>query len=155
MRRIRVVLAFGLAGVVAACAKDRAASAAADSTRIADSMRIVDSVRLALSNDSAASAATRRTAPAPTGPRVEVLVKVTEQVPGLLSQAKLLPIDAQHLAQGKYPEGTVKSGTIERRSGRLVYTFEIQQKGVEGTELVLIGANDGAIVNTIHQAAKP
>jgi uncharacterized membrane protein YkoI len=154
MRRIRVVLAFGLAGVVAACAKDRAASAAADSTRIADSMRIVDSVRLALANDSAASAA-RRTAPAATGPRAEVLVKVTEQVPGLLSQAKLLPIDAQHLAQGKYPEGTVKSGTIERRSGRLVYTFEIQQKGVEGTELVLIGANDGAIVNTIHQPAKP
>jgi uncharacterized membrane protein YkoI len=154
MRRIRVVLAFGLAGVVAACAKDRAASAAADSTRIADSVRIVDSVRLALANDSAASAA-RRTAPAATGPRAEVLVKVTEQVPGLLSQAKLLPIDAQHLAQGKYPEGTVKSGTIERRSGRLVYTFEIQQKGVEGTELVLIGANDGAIVNTIHQPAKP
>jgi uncharacterized membrane protein YkoI len=149
-----VVLAFGLAGVVAACAKDRAASAAADSTRIADSVRIVDSVRLALANDSAASAA-RRTAPAATGPRAEVLVKVTEQVPELLSQAKLLPIDAQHLAQGKYPEGTVKSGTIERRSGRLVYTFEIQQKGVEGTELVLIGANDGAIVNTIHQPAKP
>ena len=148
MRMARVIVTFGLAGIAAGCARDRGAAAAADSTRIADSIRMADSVRLAQTTDSAAHRAASLAAA-----QREPLVKVTEQVPGLLAQAKILPIDAQHLAQTKYPEGKVLGGTIERRAGNLVYVFDIQQKDVAGSELVLINANDGLMLDTIHKEA--
>jgi len=137
------VVVLGLGAIVTGCARRDQAELAADSVRVADSVaatRSADSI-------AAARAAAARASVAPR----EVIVQVKEATPGLLAQAKFLPIDAQHLAQTKYPEGEVKSGTIERRSGALVYTFEIQQKGVEGTELVLVNAMDGSIVNTIHK----
>jgi hypothetical protein len=134
-----LVVALGLTAV--ACARRDQAAAAADSARVADS------VTAAQAGASASVAATR----APASPRRENLVAVSEETPGLLTQAKLLPIDAQHLAQTKYPEGVVKSGTIGRRAGDLVYTFEIQQQGIEGTELVLVNAMDGSILTTMHR----
>jgi len=148
MRMARVAATFGLATIAAGCARDSGAGAAADSTRIADSIRLADSVRLAQAADSAAGRGTAGTVVA-TGR--EPLVKVTEATPGLLAEAKLLPIDAQHLAQTKYPLGKVLAGTIERRAGKLVYSFEIQQQNVAGTELVLISANDGLMLDTIHK----
>jgi len=150
MRMVRMLVAVGLVAATAGCARDRDAAAVADSTRVADSIRLADSVRLAQAADSTARATPPGTL---AGPRREPLVKVTEQVPGLLAQAKILPIDAQHLAQTKYPEGKVLGGAIERRAGNLVYVFEIQQKGVAGTELVLINAYDGLMLDTIHKDA--
>jgi hypothetical protein len=146
-RMIPAVLGFGLGAVSAGCAREPKPDA------IADSVRMADSVQLAARADSAGRAgpAAARTA---TLPRPgELIVKVTEQVPGLLAEAKFLPIDAQHLAQTKYPEGAVKSGAIERRGGDLVYIYEIQQKGVDGAELVLVDAMNGTLISSMHQDA--
>ena len=145
MRLKPMVLVAGLGVLAAGCARRDQADRAADSARVADS---VSAVRAA--NSAAAPGGAVRSAN-PAGR--ENLVTVTEATPGLLAQAKFIPIDAQHLAQTKFPEGVVKSGMIERRAGELVYTFEIQQKGVDGVELVMVNAIDGSILNTIHQDA--
>ena len=71
-----------------------------------------------------------------------------------LEQAKIHPLDAQHLAQTKYPQGKVESGTIERGPAGLVYRFVIQQPGVSGTEEVVLSAVDGGILSTIHRDPK-
>lgn len=143
MRVNPIVLLVGLGVLAAGCSRgEKAETNAADSTRMADSIKA--------SEAAAGTANVRAPAPAPTNLAREPLVKVTEETPGLLAQAKLAAIDAQHLAKGKYPEASVKSGRIERRAGQLVYAFEVQQPGVVGTELILLDANDGAIVNTIH-----
>ena len=136
-----MLLVAGLGVLAAGCARRDQADRAADSARVADALT---AARAAAPGGAGGSATT--------GGR-ENLVTVTEATPGLLAQAKFIPIDAQHLAQTKFPEGMVKSGMIERRAGELVYTFEIQQKGVDGVELVLVNAMDGSILNTIHKDA--
>lgn len=141
-----MVLVLGFGVLAAGCARRDQADVAADSVRMADS------VAAARTADSAAAAGAATRAPTNTVRR-ENLVTVIEATPGLLARAKFIPIDAQHLAQTKFPEGVVKSGTIEKTPSGLVYTFEIQQKDVEGTELVLVNAMDGSILNTIHKAA--
>jgi hypothetical protein len=113
---------------------------------------VADSITAARAADSASAARAGTAASGSVKPSGrENLVTVTEATPGLLAQAKFIPIDAQHIAQTKFPEGVVQSGMIERRSGELIYTFEIKQKGVPGVELVLVNAIDGSIVNTIHR----
>lgn len=143
MRVKPVVLVAGLGVLAAGCARRDQADVAADSARVADSISAARAADSASPTGVAAGGAAR-------GGR-ENLVTVTEETPGLLAQAKFIPIDAQHIAQTKFPEGVVKSGRIERRAGALIYTFEIQQKGVAGVELVLVNAIDGSIVNTIHK----
>jgi hypothetical protein len=141
MRLQPMLLVAGLGVLAAGCARRDQADRAADSARMADSLT------------AARAAAPGGAGGSPTTGGRENLVTVTEATPGLLAQAKFIPIDAQHLAQTKFPEGMVKSGMIERRAGELVYTFEIQQKGVDGVELVLVNAMDGSILNTIHKDA--
>jgi hypothetical protein len=141
MRVIPLALAVGFAVVSSACRdKTPAANASTDSTPKA--------------TDTVTTAATVGTLPRPkpASPPREHLVKVTEATPGLLAQAKILPIDAQHLAETVYPTAAVESGSLERRAGNLVYTFEVQRQDVEGTDAVLVNAADGTIINTIHHA---
>jgi len=141
MRLSPLVLAVGL-GLLSGCHdKTPPAQAAADTTKAADTVTTATTV---------GTVPRAKPAPAPVARR-ENLVKVTEATPGLLAQAKILPIDAQHLAETVYPEATVKGATIDRRAGNLVYSFEVQRKDVAGTELVLVNAADGSIVNTIHR----
>ena len=134
------VLAAALGILAVGCAGDRSAERASDTAAVAQ-VGSADSMKPSPSRPGETPVIARR----------ENLVTVTEEAPGMLAQAKYLPIDAQHLAQTKYPEGVVKSGIIRRRAGDLVYVFEIQQKDVVGTELVLVDAIDGSIVSTIHQ----
>jgi hypothetical protein len=141
MRFSPLVLAVGLAVIASACHdKSPPVQAAADSAKAPDTVTTATTV----------GTAPKPARPAPVVKR-ENLVKVTEATPGLLAQAKLVPIDAQHLAETVYPEAAVQSGTIERRGANLVYAFTVQRKDVAGTDLVLVNAADGSIVNTIHQ----
>lgn len=138
MRVIPLVLAVGFAAVSSGCHdKTPPANPSADNPRPADTVTTASTVGTA-------------PRPKPTTPAREHLVKVTEATPGLLAQAKILPIDAQHLAETVYPTAEVQSGSIERRGANLVYSFEVQRKDVEGTDAVLVNAADGSIINTIH-----
>jgi len=81
-------------------------------------------------------------------------LKITEDKPGLLKLAKVAPADAQKTAQAKFPAGTILSGEIERERGKLIYSFDIQLKGVKGVEEVNVDAMTGAIVGIEHENPK-
>lgn len=146
MRSVRLALA-GLGLLGAACAREDRTALVADSVQLADSVALV----VPAAPGVAAAVPRTGTAGARLAPKTETVVTVTEDVPGLLAEAKIHPLDAQHLAQTKYPKGKVLGGQIARGPAGLVYTFTIQQPDVEGVEEVLVSAMDGGIINTIHR----
>jgi uncharacterized membrane protein YkoI len=79
-------------------------------------------------------------------------LKVTEEKPGLLKQAKLAPDAAIAAAQARFPTGTIKSGEIEKEGGKLIYSFDIQLPGVKGIEEVHVDAATGAVLKTEHES---
>ena len=81
-----------------------------------------------------------------------VPLKVTEERPGLLKQAKVTPEAAIAAAQAKFPTGTIKSGEIEKEGGQLIYSFDIQLPGKKGIEEVQVSALTGAVIKTEHEA---
>lgn len=81
-------------------------------------------------------------------------LKIKEEKPGLLKTAKVAPAEAQQAAQAKFPAGTILSGEIERERGKLIYSFDIQLKGVKGIEEVNVDAMTGAIAGVEHENPK-
>ena len=80
---------------------------------------------------------------------------IKEKQPGLLAKAKIQPLDAQHQALAKYPDGKVVSGEItKKRGGELIYIFKVQRPAGHRAENVLVSALDGKIVSTIPLAKK-
>jgi len=135
----RMMFLGGLGALLVGCGGEPQNGASADSVRLADS----------------AAMATTTAAKAP--PRVEQVAEVTEQAPGMLAQARFVPLDAQHIAQTKFPTGTVLDGTIERRGGDLVYTFRIKKKERGQVHTVLVDAMVGKLIGSIpaEGAGKP
>jgi len=119
-------------GFVIACHGDRPESAASGQAQ--------DTVAVAATLPGSAS--TKRTAGEP-------VVEVREEAPGMIVEAHYQPLDAQHIAQAKYPTGKVEAGFIERRGGSVVYRFRIKDdSGVRHD--VLVDAYDGRIVGTLQ-----
>ena len=79
------------------------------------------------------------------------MVKVKETHKGYFKMAKVTAADAQKTAQAQFPNGTVKSGEIEKEGGKLIYSFDIQQPAVTGIEEVNIDAMTGT-VKTEHES---
>lgn len=129
-------------GVIAACSRDRQENAAnPDQAR--------DTVALSTPADSSTAAAGR--APAGQSKSTErpvIVVQVQEETPGLLAQAKYNPLDAQHIAQGKYPKGGLQAGWLERRGPDLVYRFRIRDEDGSVND-VLVDSFRGSIINSI------
>ena len=90
-----------------------------------------------------ASAVVRR------APRTENIVVVTEDQPGLRDRAKFHPLDAQHVAQTKFPFGVVERGVLEIRGGDLVYNFRIRDDSTHLVHEVLVDAVAGKLVTSI------
>lgn len=82
-------------------------------------------------------------------------VKVKEETAGLFKLAKITADAAQKTAQAQFPNGTIKSGELEKEKGKLIYTFDIQQPGVAGIEEVNVDAMTGAVVATEHENPAP
>jgi uncharacterized membrane protein YkoI len=98
-----------------------------------------------------ASTTAAATRPSGAGTREEkpvLVVQVQEEVPGLIAQARVIPLDAQHIAQSKYPKGALQAGFLERRAGELVYRFRIKDEDGKVYD-VLVESFQGRIVNTI------
>ena len=145
-------------GLVVACGRDRqenASNAAGDTVAMvtpgsggaAATGTVVPEARTG-SGPSASSSAPASGGRAGTAERPVLVVQVQEEVPGLLEQAKYHPLDAQHIAQGKYPRGMVQAGWLERRGKNLVYRFRVRDE--DGTlHDVLVDSFRGDIINTI------
>lgn len=147
-RQLTAMLVLG--GLVAACGRGESPESLGDTTAVAGTYAAGDSAGATLGG--AARTPGSGTAPAAT-PAREVIVTVVEDSPGLLARARILPIDAQHLAQTKYPQGEVKVAELKYRGADLVYSYYIQQPGVDGVEEVIVQANSGQLITSIHRDA--
>ena len=139
------MLAIG-AGVVS-CRDRQEKAANPDSTRDTVAIATSDSVAVGSGPSVSNPAAPPGARPGPTE-RPVLVVQVQEETPGLLAQAKYNPLDAQHIAQGKYPKGAVQAGWIERRGPDLVYRFRFRD-GDGSLNDVLVDSFRGTIINSI------
>jgi uncharacterized membrane protein YkoI len=86
------------------------------------------------------------------GPVLAQDVKITEEKPGLLKQAKVTPEAATTTALARVPGGKLRSGEIEKEDGRLIYSLVIKVEGKQGLEEVNIDAMSGVVVGVEHEA---
>ncbi|UCG86280.1 MAG: PepSY domain-containing protein [Gemmatimonadota bacterium] len=84
-------------------------------------------------------------APATSTPQTGQPILIRERESGLLAQARIPPGPARLAAFAEVPGARMVGATIERRSGRLVYSFELLHEGHGGTERVQIDATNGRV----------
>ncbi len=142
-----------------ACA-DEGPEGAADN-RAADTVALANGTGPEVTGTAAAetrtgtrTAGSARTGPARpagrTGTTAEtaVVIQVQEEVPGLIEQVRTHPLDAQHIAQAKFPAGKIQAGWLERRGGNtLAYRFRVVNED-GNTWDVIIDSFDGDIIFT-------
>lgn len=63
----------------------------------------------------------------------------------LVAQAKITEDSARSLAMSKVPNGVIQSLTLERRRGKLVWSFAIRDPAKPGSSQVFVDALDGSI----------
>jgi uncharacterized membrane protein YkoI len=66
----------------------------------------------------------------------------------LQAKAKIPQAQAQQIALGKAPGGTVKTCELEKEKGRLVWSFDIATPGTKNITEVLVDAMTGEVVST-------
>lgn len=86
------------------------------------------------------------------GPALAQGIKIEEDKPGLLKQAKITTEAATATALARVPGGKLQSGEIENEDGRLIYSLVVKVEGKKGVEEVNVDAMTGAIVNVEHEA---
>jgi len=76
----------------------------------------------------------------------------------LEAQAKISKVDAEKIALGRVPGGTIKEGELEQEKGKLIWSFDIAKPGTKDITEVNVDALTGAIIaveiETTDQQAK-
>ena len=70
-----------------------------------------------------------------------------ESQAALKAEAKVTEQDARTTAVAKVPQGTVKSSTLEKEHGRLVWSFDIAQPATQVLTEVQVDARTGKVVS--------
>ena len=65
----------------------------------------------------------------------------------LVAQAKITEDSARTLAMSKMPNGVIQTLTLERRRGKLVWSFAIRDPAKSGNAQVLVDALDGSVMS--------
>jgi len=65
----------------------------------------------------------------------------------LVAQAKISEDSARTLAMSKVPNGVIQTLTLERRRGKLVWSFAIRDPAKPGNTQVFVDALDGSITS--------
>ena len=65
----------------------------------------------------------------------------------LVAQAKITEDSARTLAMSKVPNGVIQTLTLERRRGKLVWSFAIRAPAKPGNTQVLVDALDGSVMS--------
>lgn len=76
-----------------------------------------------------------------------VLASPNEEA-ALTKEAKISKADAEKTALAKVPNGSIKSGEIEREHGKLVWSFDIATPGTKDITEVQVDAISGKIART-------
>jgi len=79
-------------------------------------------------------------------------VRIKEDKPGLLRQAKVTVEAALATAVARVPGGKLRSGEIEKEGGKLIYSLILKVEGKKGVEEVNVDAMTGAIVDVEHES---
>jgi uncharacterized membrane protein YkoI len=79
-------------------------------------------------------------------------VKITGSA-ALKAKAKVSGDSAARIALAQVPNGSLRSGEIEREKGKLIYSFDLAVAGKPGIEEVHVDAITGAVVAREHETA--
>jgi uncharacterized membrane protein YkoI len=71
----------------------------------------------------------------------------------LLSQVKVSEDSARVLALARVPNGTLQAIVLERRRGKLVWSFAIREPAKSANTEVYVNAMDGSIVNPTQKSS--
>ena len=71
----------------------------------------------------------------------------------LAAQAKFSEDSARSLALSKVPNGVIQTLTLERRRGKLVWSFAIRNPAKSGNTQVLVDALDGSVMSGNQKSA--
>jgi uncharacterized membrane protein YkoI len=91
-------------------------------------------------------------ASAQTTPPAQPAVKITGST-ALKARAKVSGDSAARIALAQVPNGSLRSGEIEREKGKLIYSFDLAVAGKPGIEEVHVDAITGAVVAREHETA--
>ena len=69
----------------------------------------------------------------------------------LEAQAKVSKAEAERIALGTVPGGTVKEGELEKEKGKLIWSFDIATAGTRDITEVHVDAVTGKVVRTEHE----
>lgn len=71
----------------------------------------------------------------------------------LEAQAKITKAEAEKIALGKVPGGTIKEGEVEKEKGKLIWSFDIATPGTKDITEVHVDAMTGAVVDVSKETA--
>jgi len=77
-----------------------------------------------------------------------------EEQANLEAQAKVTKADAERIALGKVPGGTVKEGELEKEKGKLIWSFDIATPGTQDITEVAVDAISGNVVSVTKETPK-
>jgi uncharacterized membrane protein YkoI len=75
----------------------------------------------------------------------------SESQAALQREAKISEATARATALREVPNGSVKSGELERENGKLIYSFDITVPGKTGIDEVNIDATNGSVIAKQHE----
>ena len=71
----------------------------------------------------------------------------------LEAQAKISKADAEKIALGRVPGGTIKEGELEKEKGKLIWSFDIAKPGTKDITEVNVDAVTGQVVDVAVEKA--
>jgi hypothetical protein len=72
----------------------------------------------------------------------------------LIKGARVTKRDAEKTALDQVPNGAIKSAELEREHGKLIWSFDIGQKGTRDIKEVQVDAKSGRIVSVATETPK-
>src|SRR6267142_3674092 len=71
----------------------------------------------------------------------------------LEAEAKVSKADAEKIALGKVPGGTIKEGELEKEKGKLIWSFDIATPGTSDITEVQVDAITGEVISVEKETA--
>ena len=72
----------------------------------------------------------------------------------LQAEAKVSKADAQSIALGRVPNGTIKEGELEKEKGKLIWSFDIATPDSKDITEVNVDAINGQVVSVEKETAE-
>jgi uncharacterized membrane protein YkoI len=72
----------------------------------------------------------------------------------LMAEAKVAKPDAEKIALGKVPNGTVKEAELEKEHGKLIWSFDITTPDTKDITEVTVDARTGDVVSVEKESAE-